>query len=153
MENVNTRWWILNCPAYQFGSWVVPCFCPSWMSSNNHKVGQIKWTYIFKWRFRCRRRCRCLSSPILLFILLPANHFVHTDQGDNFPLSNKNNSNRQINFAMQPYKLLTITLLLFHSLELVDHWFERILRICLLYRYVSFCGLILLFLWLTFWYF
>ena len=95
-----------------------------------------------------------LKFPNIIIYFTPCKPFVHTYQGDNSPLINKNNSNRQIIFAMQPYRFLRITLLLFHSLELVDHWFEWIpenlssisVRIILRFNFVISLTYILVFL-------
>ena len=70
MENVSTRRWIFHCPsllerrAYQSSSRILRLHCTSWTNWNNREIVEVRRSYIFKWRFRCRCRRRCLSSLI-----------------------------------------------------------------------------------------
>ena len=54
--------WMPLLPIWFLGT-IVRRFCKSWTSWNNFELGQMKWSYIFRWRL-CWRCCRCLSSLI-----------------------------------------------------------------------------------------
>ena len=55
---------LLERRSYQSSSRILCPHCTSWTNWNNREVVKVTRSYIFKWRFRCRCRRRCLSSLI-----------------------------------------------------------------------------------------
>ena len=68
---MSTRRWNFHFPSllerrsYQSSSRILRLHCTSWTNWNNREVVEVTRSYIFKWRFRCRCRRRCLSSLLI----------------------------------------------------------------------------------------
>ena len=65
LKNVSTWRLIFHFPSllerrsHKFSSRILRPHCTNWTNWNNLEVVEVSRSYIFKWRFRCRRRCRC----------------------------------------------------------------------------------------------
>ena len=118
VENVSTRRRILHSPSllephsYQFSSQILRPHCTSWTNWNNRKVVEVTRSYFFKWRFRCRCRRRCLSSPLL----------------PKFSKKLKNNFLYVVYFAVLcTFSLASSLLFFFCQIVKSDYWYWRLL--------------------------